>query len=300
MLSIDCPAKVNLALSVGAPTGEHKRLHPIVSWMVTVELADHLTLARCDGQASTFDIAFAEDTGYVVDWPVELDLAWKAHALLEQRLDMALPVRLALRKRIPPAAGLGGGSSNAAATLIGLRRLFDLHLTDQQLVESGMTLGSDIGFFVIAALGGSSAIVSGFGDKIEPMPLRKPVHIVLVFPGFGSPTAAVYAAFDQLAGATAGPPDASKVRALAAQTSLAPGDPFNDLADAACKVNGQLATIKGHLEALLDMPVHVTGSGSTLFVIAPDETAAHGLARTVTDATSLATTATHTVARASH
>ena len=300
MLSIDCPAKVNLALSVGAATGEQGRLHPIASWMVAVDLADHMTLARCAGHTSTFDIAFAEEVGYAVDWPVERDLAWKAHALLERRLDIALPVRMELRKQIPPAAGLGGGSSNAAATLIGLRRLFDLDLTDQQLVESGMMLGSDVGFFVIAALGDSSAIVSGFGDRIQPMPLHKPVHIVLAFPGFGSPTAEVYAAFDRLAGTTAGPPDESRVRALAAQTSVEPGDPFNDLAEAACKVNGQLATIKAQLEALLGMPVHVTGSGSTLFTVAPDETAAQGLACTVTDATSLMTTATRTISPADH
>jgi len=268
--------------------------------MVAVELADHLTLAYADGQSSRFDITFDKDAGYEVDWPVKKDLAWRAHAMLERRLAMALPVRLALRKQIPPAAGLGGGSSDAAATLTGLRRLFELDLSDQQLVELGMTLGSDVGFFVIAALGSSSAIVSGFGERIEPMPLRKSMRIVLIVPGFGSPTAQVYAAFDQLPGLRAGPPDESKVRALAAQASVAPGELFNDLAEAACTVNPQLAIIKAQLEALLDTPVHLTGSGSTLFVIVPEETSAHALAQTIRNRTSLCTMVTRTIAPAGH
>ena len=295
MLNLECPAKVNLALAVGAPSAAHGGLHPIASWMAVVHLADQLTLARADDQVSRFDIGFAPDVAGAVDWPADADLARRAHALLQQRLKRPLPVRLTLRKRIPPGAGLGGGSSNAAATLVGLRRLFALEYSDAQLVDLGLQLGSDVGFLVGAVLGVPTALVGGCGERIEPLPLAAPLQLVLIFPGFGSPTGQVYAAFDRLTSASRGGADEARVRALAQRAPLCPDELFNDLTDAAIAVNPALGEIKARVEKLLPLSVHVTGSGSTLFAGAPEEAVARNWARLVTARTGLTAIATRTV-----
>ena len=227
-----------------------------------------------------------------MDWPLEKDLAFRAHRLLEQHAGRSLPIDLRLRKVIPPGAGLGGGSSNAAATLVGIDRLFNLRTDPAKLLELAQTLGSDVGF-----LSGntSSAIVTGLGETVEPSPLPQPIDLVLIFPSFGCPTGDVYRAFDQLHGPFQnGHPQADerRVRAIAKQSPLPPDAPFNDLAEPACIVRPELRRIITQLRDALHLPAHVTGSGSTLFVIAPDATTAQALARTAADTTGLPAVAT--------
>jgi 4-diphosphocytidyl-2-C-methyl-D-erythritol kinase len=136
-LTIPCPAKVNLALSVGGPTPDG--YHPIASWMVAIDLADELTLERADGD-STYDIAWSDDAlrPSPIDWPLESDLIVKAHRLVEAEIGRPLPARATLRKRIPVGAGLAGGSTDGAAMLKALRQLFDLDLPDQRLIDLSM------------------------------------------------------------------------------------------------------------------------------------------------------------------
>jgi len=280
-LAIHCPAKVNLSLSVGAPDPQ-RGLHPIASWMVALQFADELTLERAD--ASTFDIRFVDDR-HQVDWPLDKDLAYRAHGVIESHVGRSLPIALRLAKHIPPGAGLGGGSSDAAGVLVGVDQLFGLGLGRDTLIALGLQLGSDIGFLVAALLGEPSMLVSGFGDRFEPLPLDRTLHLALIFPGFGSPTGPVYAAFDRLH------PDAQvDVHALR-------GEPFNDLAGAACAVTPQLGDIQTGLRQSLNMPVHITGSGSTLFVIAADDAQAKRIARQVEDEHGLQSVSTRTIPR---
>lgn len=156
-LELSCPAKVNLALYVGAPCTDG--LHPLASWMVALRFADTLTLQHHEsGNDSRFDIRPIDESvdgrGFTgtssprisIDWPIEEDLVYRAHRLMEQHVGSHLPVHLKLRKRIPAGAGLGGGSSNAAATLVGLNHLFDLGLPDQTLIPIARRLGSDVVF----------------------------------------------------------------------------------------------------------------------------------------------------------
>ncbi len=253
-LLIRCPAKVNLSLSVGAPDPQ-RGLHPIASWMVALRFADELTLERA--AASTFDIRFV-DGRHQVDWPLEKDLAFRAHGVIEAHVGRSLPIALRLAKHIPPGAGLGGGSSDAAGVLVGLNQLYNLGLSRDTLIALGLQLGSDIGFLVAALSGEPSMVVTGFGDRFDPLPLDRALHLALIFPGFGSPTGPVYAAFDRLR------PDARVAE------KLTPDEPFNDLAAAACDVTPRLGEIQQQLSASLAAPVHITGSGSTLFVIADD------------------------------
>jgi 4-diphosphocytidyl-2-C-methyl-D-erythritol kinase len=308
VLRVSCPAKVNLALSVGSP--DAAGMHPIASWMVAVNLCDQLTVEALPAPPGIFDIAFepaddAPDTVTpIVDWPLEKDLTCKAHALLQRRAGRELPIRLTLRKRIPAGAGLGGGSSNAARTLTALNQLFDLHLDQAELVALSRELGSDVAFGIASAHGTTSAVVTGLGERLEPAPRRQTIHLVLILPPFGCPTGPVYKAFDQLRGyAAAGDagrtkaatPDDGRVRQLASLTTLPQDAPFNDLAEAACTVQPPLREIRQRLRAALNLPVHITGSGSTLFVIAPSALTAKALARKVAATTGLRAIATRTL-----
>lgn len=296
-IQLACPAKVNLALSVGAPRPDG--LHPLASWMAALDFADELTLAQSGSGRSRFKIMPANDRSphappVRVDWPLETDLAYRAHTLMQRHTGRELPVDLELRKRIPAGAGLGGGSSNAAAVTVGLDQLFDLRLDTPTLVSLGRTLGSDVGFLVGAMLGQPSAVVTGVGETIDPVPLRQTIHLVLVFPPYGCPTPDVYRAFDRLISQPDRVPYVSRVQSLATGPSVVPHSLFNDLADAAMTVRPSLRELRDRLLTVAHAPVHVTGSGSTLFTLAPNAAAAQKLAEQVSQAVQLPTIATQT------
>jgi len=302
-LSLSSPAKVNLALCVGSP--DERGMHPIASWMVAVNFADSLKLTQITGNESNFIIEFDtnESTGEpvgVVDWPIEKDLCYRAHALLQEHVKRYLPVELNLFKRIPAGAGLGGGSGNAAQTLVALDRLFDLHVHPQDLMEISQELGSDVAFGLGVSRGIPSAIVTGFGEELTPAPRKGTLDLVLILPPFGCPTGPVYKAFDQLHGFVPSEEqvkvvELGRVRSLTSAITIPQDGPFNDLAEPACITQPQLREVKAKLEAALSLPVHITGSGSTLFVIAPSALTAKVLARKVTATTGLRALATRTM-----
>ncbi|HVZ93027.1 MAG TPA: hypothetical protein VG797_00810 [Phycisphaerales bacterium] len=261
------PAKINLALAVGPPrTGDG--LHPVCSWMHPIGLADELFVTRLeDDRLSRYAILWHDDAPKKspIDWSITKDLAVRAHLLLEETVGRSLPVQLKLDKRIPVGGGLGGGSSDAAAMLLAIRDLFELDLPHERLVELALKLGSDVAFF----LGEGPGIVEGVGERVERTP---PIsgHAVLIIPGFGCPTGPVYRAFDELTASRSHAMRERDVRALAMQGHIAAGgaDLFNDLAPAAERIAPPLAELRARLrEALNGTPVHVTGSGSTLFLL---------------------------------
>lgn len=295
-IELACPAKVNLALAVGPPLPNG--FHPLASWMAAVNFSDRMTLRKTTG-ASRFDLAFAEDAPVPakVDWPLEKDLVFRAHRLLEEKVGRALPVELTLRKYIPAGAGLGGGSSDAAAALVGVNRLHNAGLETTELANLARKLGSDVAFLVHALLGQPSALVTGLGEGFEPLPIAELIHLVLILPPFGCPTGAVYQAFDRrlAAGKSAENPDADRIRRLASRFPVPQDAPFNDLAEPACDVRPELAVAREKLRAFLQIPVHITGSGSTLFVISPSALTAKATARRINAETGLAAVATRTL-----
>jgi 4-diphosphocytidyl-2-C-methyl-D-erythritol kinase len=273
---VRAPAKLNLALSVGPPGAD--RMHPIASWMVTVDFADDLHLTRLDaGRDSLYAIVWAPDAPRPsdIDWPIQKDLAVRAHLALERHVGRPLPVRMKLEKRIPVGGGLGGGSSDAAAMLRGVRELHGLAVSDGELAEIARGLGSDVPFLVR----GGSAIVEGLGERLEHHERLPDVHAVLAFPAAACPTGPVYGKFDLLR------PDASlqaaRVRALASAATLAHDAPFNDLAEPAIAVTPSLADEIAEIAGLSGRRVHVSGSGSTLFVLCDDRPGADRIAEEV-------------------
>ncbi|MBX3406987.1 MAG: hypothetical protein KF869_09500 [Phycisphaeraceae bacterium] len=279
MLTWRAHAKINLALAVG-PAAPPRGYHPIASWFACVGLHDEVELtALGEGEPSAWRIEWAADAPRPtpIDWPIERDLAVRAHRAVESAVHRALPVRGVVRKRVPVGAGMGGGSADCAAAMMGLDRLFDLGLGAARLREIAGALGSDIAFFIDEECGperaARPALVTGFGERIERLGRvpREQSHLVLFFPPFGCPTGPVYQAFDQL------PPRPLRegdVRALAAGPGIDGARLFNDLAAPAAMVEPRLAEALARMRSAMREPgahVHVTGSGSTMFALAQGE-----------------------------
>lgn len=279
-IEIRGPSKLNLGLSVGAPADG---MHPIAGWMVTVDLFDDLQLTRLPaGDPSRYAVIWHEEAKRRtdIDWSISGDLTLLAHQALEAAIDRRLPVQSKLEKRIPVGGGLGGGSADAAAMLHGLNRLFELELPTERLAEIAAPLGSDVPFLVH----GGSAIVRGLGDEIEAGPMPVDLHAVLVFPDCACPTGPVYGAFDRLRPDAAVDPE--RIRSIAAET-VAPEGIFNDLADAAFELHPTLVEARDAVAEVVDRPVHVSGSGSTLYVLFEDGFQAELLAGAIAERTDL-------------
>ena len=291
-LLVPSPAKLNLALAVGRRRADG--MHPICSWMVSISLADELLLTRLEEDRwSRYAILWHEDARRrsEIDWPIRQDLAVRAHLALEEKLERRLPVQMKLEKRIPVGGGLGGGSSNAAAMLRALNELFDLGLSVRELAAVGAALGSDVPFMVA----GGSAIVEGAGERVEAHDLQAELHAVLVFPELACPTGAVYAAFDELQCASTNDACVRELlngegRAGALSDAL-----FNDLTPAAMHVAPALREHLRELAEIADRKAHLTGSGSTMFIICDDAMHAEALAAAIEERTGLAAAAVSTV-----
>ncbi|MCP3902989.1 MAG: 4-(cytidine 5'-diphospho)-2-C-methyl-D-erythritol kinase [Planctomycetes bacterium] len=276
VLTLQAPAKANLALAVG-PRGPDG-FHEICSWMVTIDLCDELDVARLEpGRLSRYAILWHDQARRrsEIDWSITDDLAVRAHLALEERAGRGLPVQLRLAKRIPVGGGLGGGSSAAAAMLHAVTRLYALDASVDDLAETGASLGSDVPFLVH----GGSAIVEGRGERVTRLPSTTDLHLVLVFPGVRCPTAEVYRRFDD---DPSGPLRAGAVRALAsAGGGLDPAAPFNDLAAAAVRVAPELGDLIERIATVAERPAHVSGSGSTIFVVCDEPMHAQALAEAI-------------------
>jgi 4-diphosphocytidyl-2-C-methyl-D-erythritol kinase len=270
------PAKLNLALAVGSP--DDTGLHPICSWMMTVGLEDELEVKRLeDDRLSRYAVLWHDEAlrRPEIDWSITDDLAVRAHIALEGYAGARLPLQMKLEKRIPVGGGLGGGSSDAAAMLRAVNTLFDLDLTTPQLAAIGSTIGSDVAFLVH----GGSAVVQGLGETVETHETAPRVDAVLVFPDASCPTGRVYGVFDELGG---GELRSDAVAALIA-SGPTPDTLFNDLTAAAISVAPELGLLRHEVVTLAERPAHVSGSGSTLFVLCDDHMHATALAAAITE-----------------
>lgn len=194
-LRVCAPAKVNLTLDVlgRRPDGYHE----IVTIMQAIDLCDTILLSRCAGDGSSspecsLSVAAAgrPDAIDVSAVPVgEGNLAWRALRALEQRSGRRLPVSIGIEKAIPVAAGLGGGSADAAAVLWGVNRLYGLGLSLENLIELASGIGADVPFFLM----GGTVLATGKGERLTPLPRRDTGWAVtLVKPDLAVSTAEVY------------------------------------------------------------------------------------------------------------
>lgn len=178
------PAKINLALDVLFKRPD--QYHEVEMVMTTVDLADRIELE----ETMHSGIKIFSHNRYVPD--DERNLAYQAASLLKQRYQVKHGVNIKIEKNIPVAAGLAGGSSDAAATLRGLNRLWKLGLTLDELAALGSEIGSDVSFCVY----GGTALATGRGEKIKHLSNAPKCWVVLAKPIMGVSTADVYKRLD--------------------------------------------------------------------------------------------------------
>jgi 4-diphosphocytidyl-2-C-methyl-D-erythritol kinase len=166
------PAKVNLRLEVLRRRTDG--YHEIRTILQRISLSDTLRISLKGREGIS---VCADSPGLPVD---EGNLAYRAAAFLLEEAKARVGIELTIQKEIPISSGLGGGSSNAASTLMGLNRILELDFPEERLMEIGARIGADVPFFIL----GKPALATGIGEKLQPMEIRPPIWLVLVNPGW--------------------------------------------------------------------------------------------------------------------
>lgn len=179
-VSVKAPAKINLTLDVLRKRDDG--YHEVEMIMTSIDLADRLDLTELAEERIIVDVS----EGYVPN--DERNLAFQAAALLKKKFQIKKGVSIYISKHIPVAAGLAGGSSDAAATLRGLNQLWQLGLSLDELATIGAELGSDVSFCVY----GGTALATGRGEIIQPIASPPNSWVVLAKPPIGVSTADIY------------------------------------------------------------------------------------------------------------
>ncbi|HSI68030.1 MAG TPA: 4-(cytidine 5'-diphospho)-2-C-methyl-D-erythritol kinase [Planococcus sp. (in: firmicutes)] len=257
MLYVKAPAKINLTLDV-----LHKRpdnYHEIEMIMTTVDLYDRIGLM---GTASGIHIQSADR--FVPN--DSRNLAYQAAQLIKDTFKIRTGVIISLEKQIPVAAGLAGGSSDAAATLKGLNKLWQLNLSLDELAELGAQIGSDVSFCVY----GGTALAKGRGEIIEELPAPPNCWVILAKPTIGVSTADVYGAFDP---ANAYHPNTQQmIDALHGKDYEAVCNNLgNALESVTLNMYPEVAHIKDQMKKFGADAVLMSGSGPTVFGLVQQE-----------------------------
>lgn len=249
-LTVKAPAKINASLDVLGRRADG--YHSLRSVMQSVSLYDELTLAFSDerNDAELPDARRPSDDYFLVDRAIAELLAWKG---LDARITYTL------NKRIPMAAGLGGGSSDAAAALRGVNSLLNLGLPPADLAQVGARIGSDVPYFAY----GGTALVEGRGECVTSLTAPACKYVILVNDGVPVPTASVFAALNphDLCDGTS----TDEVLAAVAAGELIVGR--NDLAPSVFRLFPQVQSIYRQVEALAPGRTGLSGSGGTVFAL---------------------------------
>ena len=259
-------AKINLSLRITAVREDG--FHDVQTLLQAIDLFDRV---QCRTRRGPFEIR-CDMPGVPTD---RANLVWKAGQRLWEAAGRAGEARgalVTLRKKIPMMAGLGGGSSDAAAALIGLRRVWKLRVGDQQLHAIASRLGSDVPFFLV----GETALGLGRGDELYPLENLPRYWVVLAIPPFGIATPDAYRWFDEAA--TTDRPPASGVH-----FQLFPNVPLgNDLEAPVAARHPAVGELKQRFANQGALIAAMSGSGSTVFGVFPSAPAASRAARAVT------------------
>jgi 4-diphosphocytidyl-2-C-methyl-D-erythritol kinase len=241
LFDVPAPAKLNLFLHITGrrPDGYHllQSVFMLIDWCDTLHFEK-----RSDGQISREDLT--------VKLPAD-DLITRAARLLQQHTGCTQGVHIAVEKRIPAQAGMGGGSSDAATCLLALNQLWDLHLDLPTLEKLGLQLGADVPFF----LRGRNAWVEGVGEQITPIELP-PAQFWVIKPTAGIETSQIFAS-PELQRAT----NAATIAVFAADTYDFGHNDLQPVAEALCPDVKQALQVLSHA----GLNGRMTGSGSAVF-----------------------------------
>ncbi len=272
MIVRNARAKLNLYLRVVGRRADG--YHLLDSLVAFCDLADTISVTPAGDLTLTIDGPLA---GAIASEPADNNLALRAARALAGRAGVAPKAAIHLTKRIPVAAGLGGGSADAAATLLALVDLWRVAMPEEELFDLAATLGADVPM----CLAGQTAQVSGIGERVGPAVALPAAAVVLVNPGEPLPTPAVFTAHARVGAAhtLAAPLDAAPADVAALGRSLEARG--NDLTNAARSVVPAIADVLGELSATRGCRVaQMSGSGATCFALYDDLDAAQ-VARTV-------------------
>ena len=250
-VTIEAPAKVNLTLEV---LGKRKDgYHEIASVMQAISLFDTLTFRPSDEIKVLAEIE---------DLETQDNLVYRAGMLLRETSGVSAGAEVHLDKQIPLAAGLGGGSSDAAATLLGLDRLWGLEFGEGKLKELAAELGSDVPFFVT----GGTALVEGRGERVSNVKTPPTLWLVLAFPDhrLENKTATAYKTLSNT-DHTDGRRTADLVKQIEAGAEIRHDSFFNVFDRVAARIFPGIGGSRSILQEASGGPVHLSGAGPTLF-----------------------------------
>ncbi|MFC5381866.1 4-(cytidine 5'-diphospho)-2-C-methyl-D-erythritol kinase [Aquipuribacter nitratireducens] len=282
-MTVRAPAKVNLHLAVGAP--EDDGYHPLATVFQAVGLFDEVTASRAPGGTFTVEVTGTDASRVPED---HSNLAVRAARAVARTAgpddEPGLGVHLHIRKQIPVAGGMAGGSADAAAALVACDALWGLDLPRDQLADLGAEIGADVPFLLL----GGTAVGLGHGDRLTPALSRGSWSWVLLVSSQELSTPAVYGELDRLRrGRAVVEPRVSDPLMQA----LRSGDPaalgaslHNDLQHAAVSLLPELDHTLEYVAAAAPTGYLVSGSGPTVAVLAEDEQHAAELAVALADA----------------
>ncbi|WP_454933599.1 4-(cytidine 5'-diphospho)-2-C-methyl-D-erythritol kinase [Actinomyces oris] len=273
---VEAPGKVNLFLSVGAPGPDG--YHPLTTVFQAVRLIETVTARRQSVQDhGTVTLTLEEPDA---DVPADdSNLAVRAATLLAQTTGVSEGVDLLLRKRVPVAGGMAGGSADAAAALVACNALWGTGLSLPELSALAARLGADVPF----PLTGATAVGSGRGDLVTPIMTRGVYHWVFALAEEGLSTPAVFHRFDELTGgaqpAVRDVPEALTAALRAGDARALAGSLHNDLQAAALDLRPELAEVIAVAEEAGALRAIVSGSGPTIAALVEDASSAQRVSR---------------------
>jgi len=251
-VEVEAFAKINLFLSI---TGKRSDgYHELVSVMQSVGLCDTLQISIAPAQAEQI-ILETDHPNLPTDGS---NLIVKAAKLLVCEYGISESINIKLQKQIPMGAGLGGGSSNAAATLHGLNHLLELGITPEKLMQMGKTLGADVPFCLL----GKSALAKGIGEILTPLPPHPPCHIVLACPPIHISTAETFGRLKDF-----NPPSVESFLQsyYTSDISKIAETFFNTFTPITAGLHPIISTLITSLQAHGALGASMTGTGSTVF-----------------------------------
>lgn len=259
-MQLFAPAKINLSFEIKGRRADG--FHEIETLMTPISLADRLTLEVTSSDDNGIDFS-CDDPSLPTG---EENLVVRAVRLFREATKTTAGIKIVLEKKIPHGAGLGGGSSDAASTLLGLNELFGAGVTEDGLLKLAAQLGSDVPFFVVR----SAAVCRGRGEVVTPASMPGGLNLLLLKPDFGVPTSWAYGKWEgsqQLPGVNYAPQELGGVRVV------------NDLE----RPVFEKFVLLGHLKTWLRRQPEVaaalmSGSGSTVFAVLRDAADAEKLA----------------------
>lgn len=254
-------AKINLGLDVlrRRPDGYHE----VSMIMQTVGLWDEVTLERTES-----GISLTTDSG---ELPADKsNLAYRAALLMQENYPVPGGVRIHLQKNIPIAAGMAGGSTDAAAVMKGMNHLFDLGISDDELMKKSVVIGADVPFCIL----GGTALAEGIGEKLTPLPPAPACSVLIARPHISVSTREVYQCLD--ANGIRQHPDISGMVSAIRTGSLSGilSRMGNVLETVTIPAHPVIDSLKAELLRLGAAGSLMSGSGPTVFGLFPEESAA--------------------------